>query len=437
MGSIAKICQNLQEIMINKAEDVESEFIQRSRQISGKNFSQTLVFGWLNNPHASVENLAQFGMHVGLEISSQGLNKRFTKGAAEFLKALLLDMIEHRVVGESADQPLLKRFSHVYLEDSSIITLNDKLASTWQGCGGNEKASRSALKLQVRLDVNRGELDGPHLAEGRMHDNLASRTFQETFQPKALYLRDLGYWHLSTFKGMGQKGAFWLSYYKTSTLLTVDGEVQSISKLLLNHPEDQLEIDIKLGKNHQLPARLFAQRVPEKMAAKRRRRVKEKYKRQGKTVSKERLTLCDWTILVTNIPSDLLSFEEAMVLIRVRWQIELLFKLWKSHGYIDESKSQNPWRQLCECYAKLIGMVLQHWILTVSVWQFPDRSLTKAAQVIRDFALPLAQAISSLDSLNQQICCLKKSLAKHCRINRSKKSLRNYQLLEQFSGQIC
>ena len=47
-----------------------------------------------------------------------------------------------------------------------------------------------------------------------------------------------------------------------------------------------------------------------------------------------------WTIVVTNVPRELLNVEEAMLLARLRWQIELLFKLWKSHGGIDEWSRQ-------------------------------------------------------------------------------------------------
>ena len=69
----------------------------------------------------------------------------------------------------------------------------------------------------------------------------------------------------------------------------------------------------------------------------------------------------------------MLSLEEALVLARCRWQLELLWKLWKSYGRIDESRSQNPWRVLCEIYAKLLGMLVQHWTLLASCWSQPDR----------------------------------------------------------------
>jgi len=43
-----------------------------------------------------------------------------------------------------------------------------------------------------------------------------------------------------------------------------------------------------------------------------------------------------------------------------RWQLELLFKLWKQHAGCDESVSRKPYRGAAEVFAKLIAVVLQH-----------------------------------------------------------------------------
>ena len=88
-----------------------------------------------------------------------------------------------------------------------------------------------------------------------------------------------------------------------------------------------------------------------------------------------------------------LTSRQVLALLRVRWQVELLFKLWKSHAKVDEWRSHNPWRILCEIYAKLIGLVLSHWLFAVSLWPHPDRSLFQAAKTVQKWAVPLALAI--------------------------------------------
>jgi IS4 transposase len=54
--------------------------------------------------------------------------------------------------------------------------------------------------------------------------------------------------------------------------------------------------------------------------------------------------------VLTNTPLEKLSFAQGLALLRARWQIELLFKLWKEHGFVDKWKTTHPWRILCEVY---------------------------------------------------------------------------------------
>ena len=85
-------------------------------------------------------------------------------------------------------------------------------------------------------------------------------------------------------------------------------------------------------------------RVPQDVADTRRRCLRAAARAKGRQVSATRLALAAWTIFVTNVPVERLTLREALVLGRMRWQIELLFKLWKSHGRVDESRSTKPWR---------------------------------------------------------------------------------------------
>jgi hypothetical protein len=103
--------------------------------------------------------------------------------------------------------------------------------------------------------------------------------------------------------------------------------------------------------------------------------------------------------------------------------------LWKSHGHIDESRSGQPWRILCEVYAKLLAMVVQHWLLLVGCWSYPDRSLVKAAQTVRQHALHLASALACPARLGEAITVIQRCLAAGCRLNRRHKKPNTYQLL--------
>ena len=71
-----------------------------------------------------------------------------------------------------------------------------------------------------------------------------------------------------------------------------------------------------------------------------------------------------------------------MVLLGVRWQFELVFKLWKQHDRFRRWQSAKPWAILCEVYAKLLGMVVQQWLTLVGTGPPPTRSLWKAARVV-------------------------------------------------------
>jgi Transposase DDE domain len=132
---------------------------------------------------------------------------------------------------------------------------------------------------------------------------------------------------------------------------------------------------------------------------------------------------------VTNMPGDRLTLREALVLARVRWQIELLFKLWKSHGRVDESRSTKPWRILCEVYAKLLAMLVQHWVFLVSCWAYPNRSLVKAAQTVQKHSLHLASTFGNLRRLITALSTVQRCVAAGCRMNRRKKHPNTYQLL--------
>ena len=136
------------------------------------------------------------------------------------------------------------------------------------------------------------------------------------------------------------------------------------------------------------------------MAARRRQEPYEKAREHGGEPSREHLAWCEFTIFVTNVAAEMLSWKEVVVLYRARWQIELMFKLWKSRGQLVASRETwSAAERMALFWAKLIGGILQHSLLLCSTWSNPRRSHWKAAEVIQQRIVSLTSALRDVEQL--------------------------------------
>jgi hypothetical protein len=355
------VAQALRDVLTSVADAaaVETRFVKRRSKLTGAAFVQTLTFGWLARPEATLEELAQTAAAVGVPISGQGLDQRFTPQGAACLRTVLEAAVTRVLTADPVAIPILQRFpGGVSLLDSTTVPLPDALAQLWPGCGRNDGPDQAALKLQVRLDLLHGKLTGPVLLAGRANDHHGE--LAEAPLPKgALHLADLGFFDLDRLRTLSKQDVYWLTRVQVNTrLYDAFGQLCQLPELLAQHKANAVDLRVQLGKHHRLPCRLLAVRVPAAVAAQRRERMLKKARRLNKKIDPGRWALAEWTVYATNAPASLMSLADGLVLARCRWQIELLFKLWKSEGRIDESRSTKPWRILCEVYGKLLGMVV-------------------------------------------------------------------------------
>jgi hypothetical protein len=384
MISIAQIAQAMQTVLIEHAAQAAQthQVVRRKRQLDGAQLVQLVVGSFWSDPDASYETMTDLAADWDITISPQGLALRFAQNAVACFADVLAAAMRQVITADPAVLPLLDRFPAVEIHDTTTMTLPDTLANHFAGCGGSSGRIAAAVKAHLRWEVRSGRLDGPILQPGRASDRAVE--FVQRAAPGTVRIRDLGFWHLDDMQQDDRDGRFWVTRLKPRTaIFTAAGERHELAELLDNATSDVVDLPVQLGVKQRLPSRLIARRVDPDLAEARLRSLEHTARRKGRTVSTSARLTATWDVVVTNVPGERLSAAEALILYRIRWQIELLFKLWKQHGKLDVSRGQQPARVLIELYAKFIGLLLQHWLLLVSCWTMADRSLVKAARVVR------------------------------------------------------
>ena len=435
MATIPQVSEAVQAMLVTHAAAADAALYYTKRPdtavLTGPVLTQALVLGWLAHPDATVEQLAQSAARVGADVSPQAIDQRFTFATAALLQTVLQRSVQEVIAADPVAIPILQRFTGVRVLDSTTITLPDALAAHAQGCGGTTATGTSAaLKCGVQLDLLTGALCGLDLTDGRASDQRLP--VQHTALPAgSMRLADLGFYDLEVLAALDAQGVYWVSKLQTNTVLRLDQERPQPLLAFVRGvgPGAQWDGEVWIGAGRRVRARLLVQAVPQEVADQRRRRLRKEARDHGRLPSAAALALAAWTILITNAPPGLLSLPEALVVAKVRWQIELLFKLWKSHGLVDQWRSGRPARILCEVYGKLLAMLLQQWLLIVGCWAYPDRSLVKAAQVVRDHAIGMASAGGHLAALIREVTTLVRVLKRTARMNSRHKRPNTYQLL--------
>jgi hypothetical protein len=74
-SKIHEVATALQTVFNRVTDDAarDSGFVRRRSKLTGDVFVRTLTFGWLHNPQATLEELAQAAADLGVAISPQGL----------------------------------------------------------------------------------------------------------------------------------------------------------------------------------------------------------------------------------------------------------------------------------------------------------------------------------------------------------------------------
>ena len=294
------------------------------------------------------------------KMTPQGLAERLkNENTVEFLRQCLAHITQ--ICPPSAlkclpTKGLIEPFGRVFLQDSTTISLDEHLTSVFKGSGGS--SSTSSIKIDLTWEVLSGGIETINITEGTSNDRTLSDQILDSICPWDLVIRDLGYFVSSTFRKIIEKGAFFLSRLPLSiNVYTKSGE---LIKDLPRHMErlfpgkDVVELDVLIGKKEQLPVRLIVYRVPSRFLKKKQKKAKRKVVKNGSTPTTTHENWEKYVWLITNVPPSTWAKEEVGTVYKLRWEIELIFKNWKSNLKIDIMKGRTKNRILCLILSRLI-----------------------------------------------------------------------------------
>ena len=423
MSIVTRTARAVQAVLGPLAEDVAATVpvIRRRRLFGPATLARTFVLGFLAKPDATAVDLARTAARCGVPVSPQAIAQRYTDALARFLEGLFRRAIVQRVRADRTLGPLVERFAAVILYDSTTITLPAELADRFPGCGGSHGGGRAALKLQVQNDLRHGGLHAIALEAGKDCDQRSS--LQSGPAPAgSLRIADLGYFDTEVLRQLAGRGGCWLSRLAFGTDISrPDGTPIARIEDLFGPGARRVDRPILLGKQARLPCRVVAWRVPPEVANRRRQKLIATARDKGnRPPSRERLAWCDWTIFVTDVPGDRLSPEEVGVLYRARWQIELMFKRWKSLGRIADPGGATVTERLVRLWSRLVAVVVQHWLLLACAWGDLRCSLHKACATIREYANDLIGVLEDLEGLSRTLERIEQVLRKVARRDKRK-----------------
>lgn len=284
------------------------------------------------------------GRLTGRSVSKVAIWKRMGKELTDCLRMILEQTVHQKLplvgpVGGKDHRSLFSCFGQTYLQDSTIISLPDELSPFYKGSVSRGK-QKSGIRIQAIYALSSGTFKDFTMDSYTHNDQGASSDILRFLKPGDLMIRDLGYFVLKVLKKVSLTGAYFLTRYRYGVSLydATTGERVTLSKVLRGSAVD---MPVMAGQKEKLPCRLVAVRLPDHVAAQR-RRIAKNDRDQRLNHSREYMQALSWAIFITNVEPRIWGAWEILMAYRLRWHIEIIFKGWKSHLHMASLVPQAP-----------------------------------------------------------------------------------------------
>lgn len=346
---------------------------------SGKISARNLIIGFMIMVSKKKNTYDSWSQEVSIEsrktISKQAIEERMRPETTIMTKKILEEELKKSIKQQTmskAKRQAISMFEDIKAEDSTTLNLPEELATTFPG--NVSKGKKKALsKVHALYSFKENSFDFLDLHNFSNNDqSLASHALRYLHKGDLL-LRDMGFLVMDVLAQIATKGVYFISRKKSNiNVYDVDSEKEiNLNKLL--RKKGFIDSEVLISKK-KIKMRLVIIPVsPEQAAQKRRKARKDRDKRLNH--NKEYYDLLGYSIFITNIHSSQCSSEAIKDLYSLRWQIEIIFKSWKSCFSIEKlipAKCKNPNRIYCTIYLLLLFILLFH-----VVWMNNSKSKTR------------------------------------------------------------
>jgi Transposase DDE domain len=366
----------------------ETGFVIRSRKLSASNFVNTLMFSSCNQANTSLPDMAaDLNQQFSVDISKEAIHNKFSGEAVCFLKELVKLQLSQQV-SLPADADLKKHFTAINIKDSSKFSLPSVYDGDYPGFGNFSKTN-GLMNLQYEYDLMSGKWLAIDLTSVKRNDQQDSKQTIGSLSKGELYLRDLGYVTPTYLKAVIGKEAYFLNRIPPqANIYTLEKKPMgwdAIARKFNKTGAGALDMKVLIYQKELLECRLVIERVGDEEYRKRISHAGRSAKKHGVGLSKEHKIRCRYNAFITNVDSEILPLEKIWETYCLRWQIELVFKTWKSFFEINKVKKVKKERMECQLLAKLMWVLL-NWQLFQSCNHYVhEKSPGKGVSVLKFF----------------------------------------------------